>query len=126
MTRKQIRTAIESLLKLKLLGRGPNGRLIQVDSRIDTSTDIASEGLKRFHEKVLEKARESIRATPVEQREITGSTIAIRADRIPEAKRLIREFRSRLCREIEADKDAHAVYHLEIAFYPLTQSKEKS
>jgi uncharacterized protein (TIGR02147 family) len=64
VTPGQVRETISILIDLGLLTRNPRGSLIQAVSRVDTESDIASEGLKRFHEQALEHAKKSIRNTP--------------------------------------------------------------
>ncbi len=120
---KKITDAISTLLELKLLKRLPSGKLAQDQGRIDTSYDVADEGLKRFHSQMLEKAHHSIRSTPLDDRENVGTTFGIKKEKLPEAKKLIRKFKKDFCHLLE-QTNSDAIYQLEIAFFPLTKKME--
>jgi uncharacterized protein (TIGR02147 family) len=115
---KEVKEAIQRLLKLGLLTRGPRGKLIPAHGNLNTASDFASEGLKRFHEETLENAKQSLRKIAPSEREIQGSTFAIRRKDLPKAKELIRKFQDEFCSLLERT-DGDALYHIELAFYPL-------
>lgn len=79
----------------------------KVDSEVVLSPDdVPSEALKRFHESMLERARVSLYADPLESRDFYGYTMAMRGSKMPEVKRRIRDFYQTLERDFgvtEAD-----------------------
>jgi uncharacterized protein (TIGR02147 family) len=93
---------------------------------LETTSDVASEGLKRYHEGVVDVLRDAIRNVPVTEREISGVTLAIKEASLPAAKTLIREFQRKLVALCEATTDADRVYHLEVGFVPLTTPSRTS
>lgn len=124
VTPKAAREAIEILLKLGLLERKPNGRLSLAQGELDTVSDVADEGVKRFHEQVLENAKTSLRRTPPSQREIVGTTFPVPHSKMGKAKQLIRKFQQEFCDLLE-ESPSDAIYHLEIAFFPVAFSGDK-
>lgn len=121
----QAKEAIEVLLKLGLLGRDKRGHLQVQDQHFKTPHDIADEGLKKFHTDVLQLAQHSLQTLSPQSREISGGTFAIQRSQIPRAKKLIRKFQMDLCRLLET-RHGDAIYQLEVAFFPLSEVKEKN
>jgi uncharacterized protein (TIGR02147 family) len=122
---EKIEEALQTLLRLNLITRDEQGRLRSTSTHLDTSTDVASEGLKRHHEQQLANAAHCLRALEPEKREISGGCFAIKAESLPRAKELIRSFAIKLCNELEV-KDGDQVFQLELAFFPLTKSIKES
>lgn len=120
VTPRQAKAAIDTMLRLNLLGRDKGGKLFATSRHLDTSRDIADEGLKRFHEQTLANARECIRRVEVDRREISGGCFAIRVKDIPEAKKRIAKFQRELCDLLEMP-EPDAVYQLEISLFPLSK-----
>jgi uncharacterized protein (TIGR02147 family) len=116
--------AIQILLQTGLLTRDQDNRLILAEGRIDTQSDQASEAIKRYHEQMLENAKQSIRTIPVDRREITASTLVVRAQNMAQAKEKIREFKRNFCRTFE-EPSGDGVYQIQIQFFPLTEEQSK-
>ncbi len=119
VTPRDIRQAIQVLLDVGLLAREKNGKLYLAEGRIDTTTDISSEAIKRYHEQMLEHAKIAVRETPVEEREITSTTLVMSSKNIGMAKELIREFRQNFERLLEEDT-GDRVFQIQIQLFPLT------
>lgn len=122
---REVKKALATMERLQLLTRDACGRLVSTDVHLETSQDLASEGLKRFHEDTLDIAKASLRKVPPDDREISGVTLAIKRARLPEAKALLREFQRRFVDLCEEPTDGDAVYHLETAFVPLTATSHE-
>lgn len=116
----EVETAIDSLLKVGLLRKTKDGRLRRVSKFVKTDDDIANEGLKRFHEAMIGHGLKAIRKIDVQEREITGLTLAIKRTQIGEAKELIRRFIQEFNR-LGGHWDSDQVSQLNIQFFPLTQ-----
>lgn len=119
VTPKEVDEAIEALLRLNLLKRNERGRLVSSAGTLTTNNDIADEGIKRFHEQTLGNASEALRKIDPSRREIIGITFCMRESKLAEAKGILRKFRTEFGRLFESG-DGDAVYHLELAFIPLT------
>ncbi|MDD0854329.1 DUF4423 domain-containing protein [Halobacteriovorax sp. GB3] len=92
-------------------------------NRYTPPLDFPSDAIKSFHEGAITRGVKSLYKTPVEKRHICSSTIAIKKEKIAEAKKLIDEFQDRISALIESD-DADEVYMFNMQFFPLTESKQ--
>lgn len=123
VTAREIAEMIDNLLKLKLLTRDANsGRLHASTTSLNTSDDVASESLKRYHEGALENARLALRSIPPRERQISGLTLAVRRDQLDDAKKFIREFEDQFIARFACNADAETVYQMETAFFPLVKN----
>lgn len=129
LTPREVKKAIEVLLEIHLLKRDPNGTLLPTEQWFESSDGVISEGLKRFHEGVLECAQSAVRKVDLGIREIGGSTFAIRKEQIPKAIQLLKKMRRDFAEAIEAGTPSgkgDEVYHIEVLFFPLTKPLLKS
>jgi uncharacterized protein (TIGR02147 family) len=90
---------------------------------MQTTDGIASAAVRKAHSEHLDRARESLERDPIEIRDFTSTTMAINVNKIPEAKQLIREFRSRLTKLLEADPKSE-VYVFSAQLFPLSRRSE--
>lgn len=122
---REIARALEILQSEGLLVIDKTTGRAKAVSQLNTSDDVASEALRRFHEGVLEMARSSLRTIPTEKRQISGLTLPIRTADRPRVKQFLREMEDRFIETFEA-KDGDSIYQLELAFFPLTKSPQKN
>lgn len=125
VSKKEIVDAIESLLRLGLLERDENGFLKYAQGTVTTGNDMHDEGLKRFHEQVLENAKQAVRTIEPKQREISGVTFALNKEDLPKAKEILRRAHLEIL-NISAKTGGDAVFQLETILFPLTQTEETS
>ncbi len=85
-----------------------------------TSNDVSSDALKVSHRQNFELAGKSLDEVDVLLRDITSATICIDIDRLPEAKKMIKEFRRNMCHFLEAGKK-HAVFNFNIQLHPISE-----
>lgn len=95
VTSREITNAVKVLIEMGLLKRDKNNNLAIVDGRLDTSNDISSEAIRRYHEQMLEHAKTAVRRFSVEEREVTSTTLLMNSNQIGIAKELIREFKQK-------------------------------
>jgi len=118
VTHADINKAIKTMEKLELLSRNESGKLCYNDS-IGTANDIPQEGLKRFHEQILDLVQESLRSVPEVDREISGMTFTMCREDLPRAKEIISSVYRELLELSRPGRDS--VYHVEIGLVPLTR-----
>jgi uncharacterized protein (TIGR02147 family) len=119
---KEVREAIGALLRMKLLQRGPGGKLELGSGQVEISSEVASQGIQRFHEQQLAHAARSLKSEPPARRDVRGTTFAMPHAKLAEARELIRKFHNDFCDLMEA-KSSDAVYHLEIALFPVAETR---
>jgi uncharacterized protein (TIGR02147 family) len=116
--------ASESLALLERLGfvRKESGRWSLGESLLTTGDDVASLLIRNLHRQFMDLSASSMLNDPLDQREVSGLTVAVPKTKIPEVKNQIREFRRDLNRSLSSSKEANdEVYHLIVNFFPLTR-----
>ena len=125
ITVMEAQVAIERLKRLGLIIVAPNGDYKQGSSFITTTgnpfTDLA---LRRVQAQILSKSMTALEEIPFEQRDHTGTMMAIHSKRLPKAKEMIREFRRSLCEYLQQDTKRDCVYQLGVSLFPLTISNK--
>ena len=114
---------LDRLEKLDLIRRESKGWEL-TGKNVSTPSDISSGVLREGHRQYIDKALQSLESDPVETRDISGMTMAISKSRLKEAKKLIQDFRRKLCVFLE-DGNLDSVYRLNIQLFPLTQESKK-
>lgn len=124
ITPLQARGSVERLFRLGLLRKTP-GKWIPSEENTLTGFDIPSDAVKNFHSQLLEKANRALHCQPVEQRDFRSTILAIRKDRLADAKRAIeklhREFGTRLSESGALTHEKEEVYCLSTQFFSLTE-----
>ena len=76
--------------------------------------------MTNFQREMIERAAASIEATPAAEREVGSLTFAVSKGKLAEAKKMIREFRSKLAGFLAEEKEADAVYQFNIQLFDLS------
>lgn len=110
------------LKKLKKLGyfELKGTELVLREVVLETLEDVPNTSLKKRHEENLEAAKKAIYNVSLDKRDYSFSTVAINPEQLPRAKKMIREFRDKLLRTLEAGEKKE-VY--EICFHLFPRSK---
>lgn len=119
---KDIKKAIDDLLQLGIFVRNKKGDLKVVHKNLKSTNDIASEGLKRFHEQSLENAKVSLRKHDIMERDISARVMNIREENIPKLKAYLKDFRDKVSDLFEEVDSTSKVYQINIQLIPLTKS----
>jgi uncharacterized protein (TIGR02147 family) len=123
VTPGQVKAAIEILVELGLLARDPStGKVSYAGGIIDTKPGVATEGAKRYIEQFLDQAKAALRETPIEKHSFFGTAVAVRMDKVPEAKRLIHEFKARFIDLVAAEAgQGEAIFQFQTQFFPVLE-----
>ncbi|MNL31612.1 hypothetical protein D3C87_1534100 [compost metagenome] len=114
--------AVTNLEKTGLLKREGN-RLKGTHNSLGTSRGIPSPALREAHAQYIEKAKSALNEFSIDERDITGTTMAVSSKNLPKAKELIRQFRSELSELLEQG-ETDEVFRLNIQLFPLTHNKD--
>lgn len=120
----EARTALERLERLELLKRDDSGNLVATGASFKTTSDIASGAVRRSHLENLELAKTSLEKDDVAVRDFSSMTMAIDPDLLPEAKKMITDFRRKLTQFLES-QSKQEVYKINIQLFPLTNEASK-
>lgn len=117
----QAATALETLLRLGLLERDREGRIVRGDPTITSGHEVRALGVGNYHRQMLERAAEAIELVDSERRDLSAMTVCVNAASIPEIKRRLREFRETLLDFCDRDQNPETVYQINIQLFPLTR-----
>ena len=123
-TQKKVSDALERLLRLGLLKYNHEGVLVHGEVELMTSEDIPNTSIKKRHSENLEAAKESLYVDDVMLRDFSCATIAIDPKRIPQAKKMIREFQDQLFDFLEGGEKTE-VYEVCMQLFPRTNIKKE-
>ncbi|MFA4875740.1 MAG: TIGR02147 family protein [bacterium] len=121
ITPREAEAALKLLLDLGLVARDESGRLYQQDRHIASGDEVSSLAMTNFQREMTLRAAASIDATPVAEREIGSVTFAVSKGKLAEAKRLVREFRTRLAGFLAEEGDADEVYQFNFQLFNLSR-----
>lgn len=112
----QVVEAIERAVRLGLLERTEHGSLRKTSQKFSTTSDIPNSSIKMYHSQMIQKALRAMEMQSVGERDITGHTIAVDKSKLPEAKKMIQNFRRRLGNFL-ASTESDTVYQLNIQLF---------
>ena len=77
-----------------------------------------------YQKQILDKALKSIDECPPELKDITSISMAIDIDKLPEARKMIHNFRKQMCQFLEKEKQEE-VYNLSVQLFPISKVRSK-
>lgn len=120
----RVSAAIERLMALELI-EDRNGILKQKESYFSNEAfkGVTSEAHKEFQRQLLRRALDAIDGVPAAEKDITSRTMAVDPRRLPEAREMIKRFRSDLCAFMGQGRCTQ-VYNLGVQLVPLSKKVE--
>ncbi len=118
---------VEAALAIDRLKR--IGFIVEKDDKLFKSNPAISTGgvpssaIRKFHTQMLKKAEVAVEGQTLEERDLSGVTLAIDVRKLAEVKELIGKFRRDLIKLAKTDTNQE-VYHLAIQFFKVTQKTE--
>ncbi|MGZ3656655.1 MAG: TIGR02147 family protein, partial [Bdellovibrionota bacterium] len=112
---------LEALNRMARLGLVVQQGEIWLDTGKNLATPVNSvpnAALRGALRQYMVKAIDSLEKDPLDSRDMSGITMAIAAKKVPEARKLILDFRRRLCAFLE-DGQKNSVYRLNVQLFPL-------
>lgn len=88
------------------------------------SYEAPNAALRKLAKQYLEKSIEALENQTIEERDITNITMSIDPTRLPEAKKMIRDFRRKLCAFLEQGERTE-VYMFSPALINITKKLEE-
>jgi uncharacterized protein (TIGR02147 family) len=118
---REIKDAINNLLRLGLLKRNEAGRLVQSENALVTEDDVRHTAAYVFHQQMLSLAKEVLAASHSSTREIAGMTIAVSEKQFKEIKSMMRDFEDSIVRYMSDNPDLpRAVVQLNMQLFHVT------
>ena len=116
ITPTEARTALERLLRLKLIEEGKI--LKRTTLPLNVTSEVPSSAIQNYHHKILTLAQEKLRDAPPEKRDFSAVTFATSPDKLPQARKMIEEFQDKLV-DFLATPHAKEVFVMACQFFSL-------
>ncbi|MFK8137875.1 MAG: TIGR02147 family protein [Bdellovibrionales bacterium] len=98
----------------------------QTEKELGTVNGISNQSVREHHKQILLKMHSKVDSTPLEERYLNSTTMAIDTKKLPQAKKALQEFRDKFCRNIQDSNVKDAVYCLSIQLFPITKNEIKN
>jgi uncharacterized protein (TIGR02147 family) len=112
----EIQQAIDYLKKNELLGS---------EKELNANGGAYRLAMGQFHHEMLALAQDAILTVPRRERGILAQTVAIDQDTVDEARQIFGEAMSKISALGTRKSKKQAVYHFEVALFPLTQTQPR-
>lgn len=119
----EVKEIIDYLFQEKLIKIASDSKLKRTANRLKTSDGILSVAIKNGHMINCDLARRSILETPINERDLTSTTMPIDPTKLEEAREIIRRFHNEMYAFLSTGKNITEVYKLNIQLFPLTIKK---
>jgi uncharacterized protein (TIGR02147 family) len=119
----EAKEAVETLEKLGLIRRDPNGYYKRLDTIVSSGDEWESLVIQKYQSETIELAREALYAVPKTNRDISTLTLSISESGLQRLKEKIKEYRRELLEIAKADENADRVYQLNLQLFPLSAFK---
>jgi uncharacterized protein (TIGR02147 family) len=117
----EARQALDTLLELRLLERGPDGRLRQAARVVSTGPETTGMHITNYHAEMMQRAAAAMTLVPARERDISSLTLCLGPDGIARLKERIQAFRRELLELAESDAQPSQVVQLNFQLFPLTR-----
>ncbi len=119
-----VKNALERLEKLGWLSL-ENGVYKSTFTESETTFDVPSIAIRKYHEEVLKKAEMSLTMDDIKEREFLNMTLAFSLDQMKEAKDAIRSFQKDFAEKFyPKEKERDSVYQLSVQLFRLDSKLE--
>lgn len=125
ITKSEANIAIERLLRLELLKKNAQGKLIDASEAGELTSlepQTSSDAARKYQIQLLELSKKAVQEISLESRNHTSATMCFDPEDLPQAIARITEFRRAFARDFQPRK-AKEVYQMQISFFPLSKTK---
>ncbi|OFZ19763.1 MAG: hypothetical protein A2Z20_00310 [Bdellovibrionales bacterium RBG_16_40_8] len=119
----ETKEAIARLISLELL-EDHEGQLKRTEFNVSALSDVPAAALREHAKQILNKGIEALEEQDQSDRDMTSITMAIDPALLPEAKKIILQFRRKLCKFLENGVRTE-VYVFSPSLFRLTNKLEK-
>lgn len=123
VSKTQIKTSIEGLIKVGLIKQDPEKGLIENQQSTHTGNTIPSSAIRNHHKSMLKVAIDSIEEQTIDNRMIQGLTIAFNKERKEDAFKDIAHFINEFNHKYGEVENVNSVYQLGVQFFEHTSEK---
>ena len=121
----EARKSVTLLLELGFLIKTNDGKYKQSHHAITTGREVTSVGVRSLNRRLSVMGTEAVDRYPPSERDITSLTIGISKKSYSLIKEEIQEFKNRVIRIVDDDKESNRVYNLNVHLFPLSEKSKK-
>jgi uncharacterized protein (TIGR02147 family) len=122
VTVREAREAIELLTTLGLLRPDLSGDLVAAETTVTTPHEVADLAASAYHREMQRLSVAAMDRFEHEQRHVSGLTVAVPAELVPQLKREITQFQERILELCDSAAESDHVYQLCMQLFPLSMS----
>ena len=116
--------ALDTLLELGLLQRGPSGKLEQKARVVSTGPQTTGMHITNYHAEMMQRATVAMTTVPAAERDISSLTLCLGPGGLAELKARIQALRRELLELSERELDPTQVVQLNFQLFPLSGPAE--
>jgi uncharacterized protein (TIGR02147 family) len=116
--------ALDTLLELGLLRRGPSGKLEQKTRLVSTGPETTGMHIANYHTEMMQRATVAMTTVPAAERDISSLTLCLGPSGLAELKARIQTLRRELLELSERELDPTQVVQLNFQLFPLSGDSE--
>ncbi len=116
ITLSEAKEGVDTLVREGFL-RIERGKLVRTVPSLHTKDEIPSNQIRRYHQSILRLSHHSIEREGIDRREYQTMCLPIAKDKLPEAKKRIRQFHKELASFLEAG-NSNELYYLSVQLFP--------
>lgn len=117
----EAKSAVEVLLKLGFLRKGPNGGYALDSQFIGTGSAIPASVIHKYQLATMELAMGSLARFPKEERDVSTVSLSLSGAGLEAVKELTREYRKGLMEIADGDTGADRAFQLNIQLFPVSK-----
>jgi uncharacterized protein (TIGR02147 family) len=121
----EARQALDTLLELRLLERGPDGRLRQAARVVSTGPETQGMHITNYHAEMMQRATAAMTLVPARERDISSLTLCLGSEGLERFKERIQAFRRELLELAESEPRPSQVVQVNFQLFPLTRDTAK-
>lgn len=124
ITPGEAQRALDVLLKLGLLERNAEGRVVQGEPLVSTGKEVAGLHIVNYHRTMMGRASESIDVVPAPERDISSLTLCLGPGGLARLKERVQRFRRELLELSALEDDPRQVVQMNFQLFPLSWEDE--
>jgi uncharacterized protein (TIGR02147 family) len=121
ISEKEAAQALDVLLRLNLLERDENGRLVQASRAVTTGQQTSGLYIRNYHTELIERGVRAMHDLSADERYISALTLSASAATWVEVRRRVIQFRQELVALCDADPCPSQVIQLNLQLFPLSR-----
>ena len=127
ITIEQARNSLELLQKLGYIRLDPQTRrYVQCESALVLSDNIESLSVMRYHQKVIDIAKESLTTMDADQRDIRSFTMSVSETALEEIRQAVFDFQNKIVAIAMDDDKPQTVLQLNLQMFPFIKPSEST